>query len=158
MSSSLPITIRRATRDDAPELLRLIRALADFEKLDLPSPKAEARLIQHGFETEPAKFEVWLAFIPESDTPVAYAFLFETYSSFLAKPTLYLEDLFVEATHRHRGIGMALLNHTLQLAKDRDCGRVEWTALDWNVNAQRVYEDKVGAKRMSEWFLYRKTL
>ncbi len=139
MPASLPITIRRAIRDDAPDLLRLIRALADFEKLDPPSPEAEGRLIQHGFETEPAKFEVWLAFVPESDTPVAYAFLVETYSSFLAKPTLYLEDLFVEEAHRNRGIGMALLNHILELAKERDCGRVEWTALDWNVNAQRVY-------------------
>ncbi len=158
MPASLPITIRRATREDAPQLLRLIRALADFEKLDPPTPEAEARIVEHGFETDPPKFEVWLAFVPESAEPIAYSFLFETYSSFLAKPTLYLEDLFVEESHRNRGVGRALLDHTLQLAKERSCGRVEWTALDWNVNAQRVYEDKVGAQRMKEWFLYRKTL
>lgn len=150
--------MRRATRADAPELLRLIRELAHFEKLAPPAPDAEARLIAHGFECQPPRFEAWLAFVPGRATPVAYAIFFETYSSFLAKPTLYIEDIYVEEPHRRHGIGMALIHHAIDLARERDCGRIEWTALDWNVNAQRVYEDKVGAQRLSEWFLYRKVL
>jgi GNAT superfamily N-acetyltransferase len=83
--------------------------------------------------------------------------LVETYSSFLALPTLYIEDVFVLPEHRGAGVGGALLKKAASLAHERGCGRMEWTALDWNVNAQRVYEQRLGAKRMSEWFLYRMT-
>ena len=89
--------------------------------------------------------------------PVGYAVLLETYSSFLARPTLYLEDVFVLQEFRGRGIGSAFLRHFVALALERGCGRMEWTCLDWNTRAQRVYEDKLGAQRMSEWFLYRMT-
>jgi GNAT superfamily N-acetyltransferase len=141
-----------------PEIMRLIRELADFEKLDTPGDEAAARMIQHGFETDPPKFEAWLANVPDRPTPVAYAIFVETFSSFLAKPTLYIEDIYVEEAFRNQGIGMALLNHAIDLARSRGCGRMEWTALDWNTNAQRVYEDKLGADRLSEWYLYRKVL
>ena len=83
--------------------------------------------------------------------------LVETYSSFLALPTLYLEDLFVLPERRKAGVGGSLLKKVVSLAHERGCGRVEWTALDWNVNAQQVYEQRIGAKRMSEWLLYRMT-
>ena len=112
--------------------------------------------IEDAFGTKP-RIEVWLAFADESRLPVGYAIFLETYSSFLARPTLYIEDVFVLETHRKCGIGGALLKKAVELAHQRECGRVEWTALDWNVNAQRVYEEKLGAKRMSEWFLYRMT-
>jgi GNAT superfamily N-acetyltransferase len=81
--------------------------------------------------------------------------LVETYSSFLALPTLYIEDVFVLPEHRGLGVGSALLKKAASLALQRGCGRMEWTALDWNVNAQQVYEQRLGAKRMSEWLLYR---
>jgi GNAT superfamily N-acetyltransferase len=86
--------------------------------------------------------------------PTGYAILFETYSSFLARPTLYLEDIFILPQYRSRGLGLGLLHHCIQLAYERGCGRMEWTVLDWNTKAQRVY-DGLGARRLSEWFLYR---
>jgi GNAT superfamily N-acetyltransferase len=148
-------TLRKATREDGPGLIKLIVALAQFEKLTPPDAEAQQRLIEHGFGERP-RFETWLRFVPESSAPVAYAMLFETYSSFLARPTLYLEDIFVLPEVRGRGIGSALLRHCIKLAHDRDCGRVEWTCLDWNTRAQCVYET-LGARRMSEWYLYRLT-
>jgi GNAT superfamily N-acetyltransferase len=150
------ISIRPATRDDADDFIRLVIGLAEFEKLEPPDAAAQTRLIEDAFGVKP-RIEVWLAFVDESRAPVGYAIFLETYSSFLARPTLYIEDVFVLETHRKRGIGGALLKKAVELAHQRECGRVEWTALDWNVNAQRVYEERLGAKRMSEWFLYRMT-
>jgi GNAT superfamily N-acetyltransferase len=148
--------LRRAARADAENLIRLITALAEFENLEPPDAEAQARLIEDAFGPKP-RFEAWLAFADGHREPVAYAILFETYSSFLARPTLYLEDVFVLPDFRQRGIGGALLRKTVELARERGCGRVEWTALDWNVNAQRDFEEKLGARRMSEWLLYRMT-
>jgi GNAT superfamily N-acetyltransferase len=156
MSGAASFRVRRGTRADAPSLLKLVKALADFEKLDSPDEAAQARLIEHAFGEKP-RIEVWLAEADDAAAPVAYAIFFETYSSFLAQPTLYIEDIFVEVEHRQRGIGSALLRKAVELAHERGCGRVEWTALDWNVNAQKVYEQKLGARRMSEWYLYRMT-
>lgn len=149
------ITIRKAERADAAALIRLIIALAEFEKLEPPDADAQARLIEDGFGERP-RYEAWLAFLPGRDEPAGYAFLFETYSSFLARPTLYLEDVFVLPEFRGRGAGRALLRHCVQLAYDRGCGRVEWICLDWNTKARSVYEC-MGARRMQEWLLYRMT-
>jgi GNAT superfamily N-acetyltransferase len=113
-------------------------------------------LVQDAFGTRP-RFEPWLVWASERDEPVGYAIFLETYSSFLARPTLYIEDIFVLPEFRRQGLGGALLRKAVELAKERGCGRVEWTALDWNVNAQRVYEESMGARRMSEWYLYRMT-
>jgi GNAT superfamily N-acetyltransferase len=145
--------IRKATRADASALLKLIVALAQFEKLTPPDGEAQARLVEDAFGSRP-RFEAWLVFSSGLADPVGYAILFETYSSFLARPTLYLEDLFVLPEHRGHGIGSALLDHCIRLAHQRGCGRMEWTVLDWNVRAQKVYE-ALGAQRLSEWFLYR---
>jgi GNAT superfamily N-acetyltransferase len=147
------LTIRRTEAADADTLIDLITALAHFEELTPPDEGARARLIEHGFGERP-KYEAWLA--EWEGTPVGYAFLFETYSTFLARPTLYLEDLFVLPDFRGRGIGKALLAHCVRLADERGCGRMEWTCLDWNKRAQAVYEG-LGARHMSEWFLYRLT-
>ncbi len=147
------LKLRQAERADTDSLISLIVALADFEKLPPPDADAQARLIADGFGERP-KFEAWLA--EWNGRPVGYAFFFETYSTFLARPTLYLEDVFVLPDFRRRGIGKALLRHCVQLARERGCGRMEWTCLDWNVGAQAVYE-KMGARRMDEWQLYRLT-
>lgn len=149
------ISIRRAARDDGPGLIKLIIALAQFEKLTPPDGEAQRRLLDHGFGERP-RFETWLAFCPEVREPVGYALVFETYSSFLARPTLYLEDIFVLPEHRGGGIGSALLRHCIRLARERDCGRIEWTCLDWNTKAQSFY-DALGARKLSEWYLYRLT-
>jgi len=148
--------IRRAETADGPHLIDLIVGLAEYEKLEPPDEAACQRLLADAFGDSP-KFEAWLAFMPGQTAPVGCAIVFHTYSTFLAKPSLYIEDIFVLPTHRKGGIGSALLKHVVTLARERDCGRVEWTALDWNVNAQRVYEDKLGARHMKEWYLYRMT-
>jgi len=152
---SQKVSIRRAQRADAPALLRLIVALAEFEKLTPPDAAAQERLIEHGFGERP-KFEAWLAFWEGAETPVGYSIFFETYSTFLANPTLYLEDIFVLPEYRNRGIGSALLQHAIQIAHERGCSRMEWTCLDWNNKAQAVY-DRLGARHLSEWYLYRLT-
>jgi GNAT superfamily N-acetyltransferase len=147
--------IRRATRKDGAELIKLIIALAEYEKLTPPDAEAQERLMEHGFGEQP-RFESWLAFPTSGNEPVGYAIVFETYSSFLARSTLYLEDIFVVPEYRGRGIGRRLLRHCIRLAQERGCGRVEWTCLDWNTRAQCTYE-KLGARRLSEWYLYRLT-
>lgn len=154
-SESAPFTWRRASRADAEGLLELIVALANFEKLPPPDDDARKRLIEHGFGERP-RFESWLAFWKGIERPVGYAVLFDAYSTFRANPTLYLEDLFVLPEYRKRGIGAAFLRHCIQMACERGCGRMEWTCLDWNTKAQAVYE-RLGARRLSEWYLYRLT-
>ena len=150
-----PISISFAqTTDDANALLGLIDQLAEFEHLAPPDEDARHRFLHDGFERKPPRFEALLATMAGEESPCAYAIVFETYSSFLCRPTLFLEDLFVLPEYRRRGVGDAILRRLTQEAEHRDCGRMEWTCLDWNVNAQRFY-DKAGARHLSEWYLYR---
>src|ERR671925_829792 len=120
----MKIGLRRAKRSEAPALLRLIVALAKFEKLTPPDAAARKRLVKDGFGPQ-AKFEPWLAFIDEE--PVGYMILVDLYSSFEARPTLYLEDLFVLPEYRGRGVGKAMMRRCIELAWKRGCGRMEWT-------------------------------
>ncbi|HEX2916676.1 MAG TPA: GNAT family N-acetyltransferase [Chloroflexia bacterium] len=147
------LVVRKATPEDASKLLNLICALADFEKLPRPDEAAQQRLIDHGFGPQP-KFEVSLAEV--DGQAVGYTISFETYSSFLALPTFYLEDLFVLPEYRKFGIGQALFKNCVKEALRRGCGRMEWSVLDWNENAINFYE-RMGAKRLSEWLSYRLT-
>jgi len=156
MSAELQIELRLLAREHAEAFCRLVTALAEFERLPPPDEAAQKRLVKDALGEKP-RIEVWLAFVNEDTEPCGYMILVETYSSFLALPTLYLEDLFVLPERRKGGVGGALLKKVVSLAHERGCGRVEWTALDWNVNAQQVYEQRIGAKRMSEWLLYRMT-
>jgi GNAT superfamily N-acetyltransferase len=147
------ITIRKATRADAPQFLALIQALADYEKLPGPDAAAQTRLVADAFERTTPRFEVFLAF-DESNQAVGYTITFETYSTFLAQPTLYLEDLFVLEDSRKHGAGGLLFQNIVEAR--RGCGRMEWSCLEWNTLAQEFYA-KRDATHLSDWRLYRLT-
>jgi len=145
--------IRPATRADVNELLRLIHALAVYEKLEHMAVGTEKMLAHALFGERPA-CEAIIA--ERGGRAVGFALFFTTFSTFLCKPGLYLEDLFVEPAQRGRGLGKALLARLAQLAVERDCGRLEWRVLDWNEPSIRFYES-LGAKLMPEWELVRMT-
>lgn len=145
------VSIRSATRDDVPEILRLIRALAEYEKLSAEVVATEAQLALHLFGDRPAA-EVLLA---ETDGRCAgFALFFQNYSTFLARPGIYLEDLFVEPEKRGHGIGRRLLETIARLAVERGCGRFEWAVLDWNAPAIEFYK-RMGARPLDEWTVFR---
>jgi GNAT superfamily N-acetyltransferase len=145
------VVIRKARVEDSEAFLGLIDALAAYEKLEPPDEQARQRLLRDGFGSSP-RFEAYLAEI--GGVVAGYSIVFETYSSFLALPTLYLEDIFVLPEHRKRKIGLALFLAMGGLAKERGCGRMEWSVLDWNEPAHDFYK-RLGAKRMKEWCPYR---
>jgi GNAT superfamily N-acetyltransferase len=145
------VAVRKAAAPDAELLIRLIIGLAEFEKLPPPDEAAQKRLVADAFGARP-RFDVFLA---EVDGAVAgYAFVFETYSTFLALPTLYLEDIFVMPEYRHQRVGYALMLHLAAEALERGCGRLDWTVLDWNRHAIGFYE-RLGARRLADWLPYR---
>jgi len=147
------VVIRRATAADAPAMLALIWALAEYEKLEPPDAEAEARLVRDAFGEKP-RFDVYLAEV--DGRAVGYAFLLETYSTFLARPTLYIEDIFVLPEYRGKRVGDALFRRCVAVAKERGCGRIEWVTLDWNVNAQNFFK-RYGAQHLKEWYFFRLT-
>jgi GNAT superfamily N-acetyltransferase len=145
--------LRRAMRGDVPEILRLIRALAEYEKLAHEVVATEAGLAATLFGERPAA-EVLLA--EEGGRAVGFALFFQNYSTFLARPGIYLEDLFVEPALRGKGIGKALLQAVARLAVERGCGRLEWAVLDWNEPAIGFYRG-LGARPMADWTVMRLT-
>jgi GNAT superfamily N-acetyltransferase len=151
--SARTITMRPATADDVPLILRFIRGLAEYEKLAHECVATEERLRTTLFGARPAA-EVQLAFVGEE--PAGFALFFHNYSTFLAQPGIYLEDLFVEPRFRGLGVGRALLSKLAALAVERDCGRLEWSVLDWNTDAIGFYE-KLGARGMTDWTVHRLT-
>lgn len=147
------LRIEPARAADVPLILRFIRELADYERLSDQVSATEEALREHLFGLRPAA-EVVIARC--EGEPAGFALFFQNYSTFLARPGLYLEDLFVRPALRGRGIGRALLAHLAQLALARGCGRLEWSVLDWNEAAIRFYES-LGARRLKEWVPYRLT-
>jgi GNAT superfamily N-acetyltransferase len=145
--------ISEATEQDVPIILDLIRQLAEYERLSDKMTATEDQLRKTLFGTRPAA-EVLLAAV-DGET-VGFAVFFSNYSTFLAKPGIYLEDLFVKPHARGQGIGKALLARLAQLAVERDCGRVEWAVLDWNEPSIRFYES-LGAVPMTDWTTFRLT-
>ncbi len=143
--------IRKAKISDAKEISKLIIELAKFEKLKPPGTLAIKRLIADAFRAKPL-FNILVA--ENKNRLIGYAFYFFTYSTFLAKPTLYLEDIFVTEKFRNEGIGKLLFDELLKIAKSNKCGRLEFTVLDWNKNAMRFYK-RYNAKIMKEWLLHR---
>jgi len=145
--------IRSATESDVPVILELIRALATYERAPNDVIATEEGLAEVLFGKKPAA-EVLLAF--ENETAVGFAIFFHNFSTWLGRPGLYLEDLFVKPEHRGKGYGRALLIHLAKIARDRNCGRFEWAVLDWNEPAIQFYR-KLGAKPMDEWTVFRLT-
>jgi GNAT superfamily N-acetyltransferase len=148
---ALPCDIRPATRDDVPLLLELIGELADYERLRDEVVLDAGLLERHLFGERPAA-EAVLADV--GGEAIGYALFFPTFSTFLGRPGLWLEDLFVLPAHRRGGVGRALLLHVAQLAVARGCGRLEWSALDWNAPALAFYRE-LGARVLPEWHLHR---
>jgi GNAT superfamily N-acetyltransferase len=140
--------IRPYRKSDARDFLGLVRALARYEKLPPPTPAAGRRLVADVGR----RIHVMLAELDGKS--VGYAIYLFTYSSFLARPTLYLEDLFVLPEQRRNGIGAAFFAALLRESKREKCGRMEWVVLDWNTPAHRFYR-KIGAKPLEDWITYR---
>ena len=147
------LRIERATERDVPLILRLIKGLAAYEKMADEVTATEEGLRQTLFGPHPSA-EVVIAYA--GDTPAGFALFFHNYSTFLGKPGLYLEDLFVVPEFRGHGFGKALLAHLAALAVERGCGRFEWSVLDWNEPAIGFYK-KLGAKPMDAWTIFRVT-
>lgn len=143
--------IRKAKISDSGDILKLITELAEFEKLTPPDKHAQKRLIADAFRSKPL-FNILVA--EYKNKIIGYSFYFFTYSTFLAKPSLYLEDIFVSNKYRNSGIGKLLFNELLKKAKAKKCGRLEFTVLDWNKNAMRFYK-RYNTKIMKEWLLHR---
>ena len=147
-------TLRPAVAADVPLILALIRELAEFERLLHEVVADEARLREQLFGPRPAA-EVFLGF-DANGTPMGFALFFQNFSTFLARPGIYLEDLYVRPVFRGRGLGRALLQRIAGLAVERGCGRFEWAVLDWNENAIGFYK-KLGAQVMEDWRICRVT-
>jgi GNAT superfamily N-acetyltransferase len=145
--------ISKATELDVPVILDLIRQLAEYERLSDEVTATEQKLRDTLFGERSAA-EVLLASV-DGET-VGFAVFFTNYSTFLAKPGIYLEDLFVKPHARGKGIGRALLRHLAQLAVERDCGRINWSVLDWNAPSIRFYKS-LGAVALNEWTTFRLT-
>jgi GNAT superfamily N-acetyltransferase len=145
------LSIRRATARDVPTLLALIRGLAEYERLAHQVQATGARLRRHGFGRRPY-FEALLG--RRDGRAIGLALYYFGYSTFLGRPTLYLEDIFVVPAERGRGAGGALLRAVARRALARGCGRLEWTVLDWNAPAIRFYK-RLGARLHREWILTR---
>ena len=143
--------IEPARERDVPLILRLIKGLAEYEKLAHEVVATEERLRQSLFGPHPSA-EVVIAYV--DDEAVGFALFFHTYSTFLGQRGLYLEDLFVLPEWRGRGAGRALLTHLARIAAERGCGRFEWSVLDWNEPAINFYKN-LGAKPMHEWTVFR---
>jgi len=153
MSETPAIRIERATERDVPLIHRLITGLAEYEKLAHEMTATEAGLRETLFGARPGA-EVVIAYT--GDTPVGFALFFPNYSTFLGKPGIYLEDLFVLPAWRGHGFGRGLLTHLAKLAVARGCGRFEWSVLDWNDPAIGFYKS-LGAKPMDGWSIFRLT-
>ncbi len=153
-TTSMPTpTLRPARPADAAAIVGLIRELADFEQLSHLVAVTPEALQTHLFGARPAAEAVVAV---AGDDVVAFALFFQNFSTFLGRPGLYLEDLYVRPAHRGRGLGRALLQHLAALAVQRGCGRFEWSVLDWNENAIRLYRS-LGATVMPDWRICRVT-
>lgn len=151
----MKIKIRNAKKSDSSSIIKLIIELANFEKLMPPSKASQKRIIKDAFSRNPP-FKILLA---ETDNKniIGYAFYFFTYSTFLSRKTLYLEDIYISKNHRHLGIGKKIMKALEKIAKKNKCGRMEWIVLDWNKKAINFYKS-FGASELSNWKFFRKEI
>ncbi|MFA9213797.1 MAG: N-acetyltransferase family protein [Candidatus Methylacidiphilales bacterium] len=143
--------IKSATKNDAGIILELIKEIAAYEKLADQVEATEEQIINHLF-SEKTYAECIIGF--ENNIPIGFALFFHNYSTFVSRPGIYLEDLFVKEKYRGKGYGKKLLLSLVKIADERNCGRVEWSVLDWNKPAIDFYES-LGATPMNEWTVYR---
>ena len=147
----MSIRVEKATPNDVPLILELIRGLAEYERLSRDVEATEDRVREALFGARPDA-EVILA--RDGDRPAGFALFFHTFSTFLGRRGLYLEDLFVKPEFRGRGIGKRLMVELARISIDRGCGRFEWTVLDWNEPAIGFYK-RLGAKMLNQWVICR---
>jgi GNAT superfamily N-acetyltransferase len=153
-STAIPgFHIRSATKVDVPIILAFIKKLADYERLSHEVIATE-ELLRKTLFGRGRTAEVAIGYLGRE--PVAFALFYHNYSTFLGRPGIYIEDLFVDESFRRRGFGRALFLYVARLAKERHCGRLEWSVLDWNEPAINFYK-KLGAAPMSEWTVFRVT-
>jgi GNAT superfamily N-acetyltransferase len=145
------IGIKPASEEDVPLILSFVRELAGYERLLHEVSATEDLLRFHRFG-ERRGAEVVIG--QHADEPAGFALFFHNFSTFLGRPGIYLEDLYVRSKFRGNGIGRAMLVYLARLAKERDCGRLEWSVLDWNEPAIRLYRG-IGAVSMDDWTVYR---
>lgn len=161
MTTSTSFHLRTAELRDVSAIVELIRELADFEKLTHLLQVTPEKLRPHLFGEKPAA-EAFVAEVraegagPRAAEVVGFALFFTNFSTFLAQPGLYLEDLYIKPSHRGQGVGEALLTRLAQLAVERNYGRFEWSVLDWNEHAIRFYE-RMGATVLPDWRICRIT-
>jgi GNAT superfamily N-acetyltransferase len=156
MDASTDLTnfkIRTATRSDVPVILSFIRKLADYERLS-HQVVADEKLLADSLFGRRRTAEVAIGYYKRA--PVGFVLFFHNYSTFLGRSGIYIEDLFVDEEFRRRGFGGALLRHVAKIAAQRNCGRLEWSVLDWNEPAIQFYRN-LGAQPMSEWTVFRVT-
>ena len=147
------LNIRPATSADAAVIASLVRELAEYEKL---AHEARATAVDFVRELDSSNPVIHVLIAEWGGTPVGFALYFFNFSTFVGRPGLYLEDLFVRPAQRANGIGRALLRALARIARERNCGRMEWAVLDWNEPALRFYQT-LGARQMKEWIVHRLT-
>jgi GNAT superfamily N-acetyltransferase len=147
------LKIRPATRADAPVIASLVRELAEYEKLAHEALATAADFLR---ELESPAPVIHVLIAEWHGEPAGFALYFFNFSTFVGRPGLYLEDLFVRPAQRSHGIGRALLRALARIARERNCGRMEWAVLDWNEPALRFYQS-LGARQMKEWIVHRLT-
>ena len=154
IKTSIPdFVIKKAKEQDIPVILNFIKELAEYEKLSHDVIATEAGLRQTLFCEKPYA-EVLIGYF--KNEPVGFALFFHNYSTFLGRPGIYLEDLYVNPKQRGKGFGKELMLHVARIAKERNCGRFEWAVLDWNAPAIQFYKS-LGAVPMAEWTIFRVT-
>lgn len=147
------VRVRAASEEDVPLILSFIKELAEYERLSHEVVATEEALREHLFGKHPVA-EVVIG--ENGEDPAGFALFFHSFSTFLGRPGIYLEDLYVRPAFRGRGIGRALLVYLARLAKERGCGRLEWSVLDWNEPAIGFYRG-IGASPVGGWMVYRVT-
>ena len=145
------LTLRFAEEKDVPVILEFIKELADYEKLAHEVVATEEKLQKSLFNDNPFAEVIIAEYLTK---PVGFCLFFHNFSTFLGRPGIYIEDIYIKLEHRGLGFGKSILAYLAKLAEERDCGRIEWSVLDWNINALNFYND-LGAEPMNEWTVFR---